>query len=134
MIASNTPNETEQPTTEPAPSADEKKKSGDNAGMYIIIGVFAVAGGGAGWYFKIYRPKQQGADDINEYDPSMDDSENDFSDDWGENISLLTEDENDNTDTNDTESYDNSDDSENDDFDDTPPLDENEESGDEDNE
>jgi hypothetical protein len=52
--------------------------------MYIFIIVIAVLGGGAGWYFKIYRPKQQGAADADEYDPAMEDTDNDYADDWGD--------------------------------------------------
>ena len=92
-----------------APPPDEKPQSG-NMGTIIFIVIIAVAGGGAGWYFKIYRPKQQGGAGGEEYDPSMNDSENDYSDDWGADA-------------------DDSDDSE-----DSPPWDEDENSGDNDDE
>lgn len=72
----------EQPTETPPPV--EQPQSGGNMGMYIFIIVIAVAGGGAGWYFKIYRPKQQGAASGEEYDPSMDEAETDYADGWGE--------------------------------------------------
>jgi len=69
----------------PPPPEDEPQQGGDNMGMYIFIAVIAIIGGGAGWYFKIYRPKQQGAASGDEYEPSMDDTENDYADDdWGE--------------------------------------------------
>jgi len=84
MMTPNPP-ATELPTTEtPPPPSDEPKDSGSNMGMYIFIIVLAVLGGGAGWYFKIYRPKQQGAASEDEYDPSMDESDNDYADDWGD--------------------------------------------------
>ena len=74
--------ESEQPTEKP-PTA-ERKQSGGNMGMYIIIGILVIAGGGAGWYFKIYRPKQQSSASVDEYDPSMDEQENDYTADWGD--------------------------------------------------
>ena len=74
--------EPEQPTETPPPA--EQPQSGNNMGMYIIIGILVIAGGGAGWYFKIYRPKQQGMASGEEYDPSLNDTENDYDDDWGD--------------------------------------------------
>jgi hypothetical protein len=50
--------------------------------MWIFIAVFAVLGGGAAWYFKIYRPKHQGAG-ASEYEPPTDEEENAL-DDWDE--------------------------------------------------
>ena len=97
------PTATEQPPAEPDP-IEEEPQSGGNTGMYIFIIVIAVLGGGAGWYFKIYRPKQQGTVSGDEYDPSMNDAENDYSDDWGDDA---------------------------DDSDDAPPWDDDVESGDE---
>lgn len=74
-----------QEETTPPTETEEPEQGG--IGMYIIIIVLAVLGAGAGWYFKIYRPKQ-GAASADEYDPSLDDTENDYSDeyadDWGE--------------------------------------------------
>jgi hypothetical protein len=75
--------ETPAPQTETPPPADTPENGG-NTGMYIIIGILVVGGGGAGWYFKIYRPKQQGMGSGDEYDPSMNDTDNDYSDDWGD--------------------------------------------------
>ena len=72
-----------EPSEETPPPA-EQPQGGGNMGMYIIVGILVIAGGGAGWYFKIYRPKQQGAASGDEYDPSMDDAENDYAADWGE--------------------------------------------------
>jgi hypothetical protein len=46
-------------TPEPEPEPEPEKSGG--AGMLLaVLGVLAL-GGGAGWYFKIYRPKQQQA-------------------------------------------------------------------------
>jgi hypothetical protein len=76
--------------TPPTPAPDESKPAetptpqgqggGNNAGMWIFIAAFAVIGGGAAWYFKIYRPKQQGASEP-EYEPPIDGDEPAF-DDW----------------------------------------------------
>lgn len=59
-----------EPTSEPTP-APEPEKSG-NMGMLIFVVLAVLAGGGAGYYFKIYRPKQEQAasadDDYSEYE------------------------------------------------------------------
>ena len=68
---------TEPPPETPPPA--EQEQGGGNMGMMIFIAVIVVLGGGAGWYFKIYRPKQQGAD-ADEYEPPVED-ETDF-DNW----------------------------------------------------
>ena len=73
-----------EPSTETPPPA-EQPQGGGNMGMYIIVGILVIAGGGAGWYFKIYRPKQERIASGDEYDPSMNEAENDYPDDWDEN-------------------------------------------------
>ncbi|NBI72456.1 DUF4366 domain-containing protein [Clostridiaceae bacterium] len=45
------------PVEEPEPEPEKK----GNAGTLLIILALAVVGGGAGWYFKVYRPKQEKA-------------------------------------------------------------------------
>ena len=60
------------PVEEPEPEPEKK----GNAGMLLIILALAVIGGGAGWYFKICRPKQEKAagpeedygDELEDYD------------------------------------------------------------------
>ena len=53
-----TPEPEPEPTTEPQPEEPAKK---DGAGpLILVLAIFAI-GGGAGWYFKIYRPKKQRA-------------------------------------------------------------------------
>ena len=47
------------PTPEPEPEP-EPEKSGGAGTLLLVLAVLAI-GGGAGWYFKIYRPKQQKA-------------------------------------------------------------------------
>ena len=67
-------------TEEPAPDED-KPETGGNMGMLLLVLAVAVIGGGAGWYFKIYRPKHKKAaepeedygDDLTDYDDPEDD-------------------------------------------------------------
>jgi hypothetical protein len=53
-----------EPVTEAAPAP----KSGNGMGMLVMVIVIVIIGGGAGYYFKIYRPKQQQADSGDEYE------------------------------------------------------------------
>ena len=71
------PVSTTQELPEEAPPAHEQT-DGNNMGMLIFIGVIVVLGGGAGWYFKIYRPKQQGGAKCDEYEPHISEGENDY--------------------------------------------------------
>lgn len=48
-----------EPTPTPEPEPVPEKKGG--AGPLLLALAVVVIGGGAGWYFKIYRPKQQAA-------------------------------------------------------------------------
>ena len=63
-----------EPEPDPAPEPEPKKSGG--AGMLLAALAVLVLGGGAGWYFKIYRPKQQKAaepeEDFSEYDEPED--------------------------------------------------------------
>ena len=63
-----------EPEPDPAPEAEPKKSGG--AGMLLAALAVLAIGGGAGWYFKIYRPKQQKAaepeEDFSEYDEPED--------------------------------------------------------------
>ena len=53
------------PITEPEPEPEPEKTGG--LGTFLVALVVVAVGGGAGWYFKIYRPKQQqAADDLEE--------------------------------------------------------------------
>ena len=62
-----------EPVAEPEPTEPEPEKSG-GAGMLIPLLAILVIGGGAGWYFKIYRPKQQKAAEPEEdYSEELDD-------------------------------------------------------------
>ena len=48
-----------EPEPDPAPEPEPQKSGG--AGMLLAALAVVALGGGAGWYFKIYRPKQQRA-------------------------------------------------------------------------
>ena len=81
------------PVVEPEPDPEpEQSKATGNGGMLLLSLVVVVIGGGAGWYFKIYRPKKQRvaeseADYGGEYDGAEDYDETDPEDDgppWGE--------------------------------------------------
>ena len=57
------PAETENP---PEPETPPEKKSNSGTLIFVIIGALAV--GGAGYYFKIVKPKQQGPDSYDDED------------------------------------------------------------------
>lgn len=78
-----TPQQT-QPTPEPTPEPDPKTPGGNNTGAILIILLAVLGVGGAGYYFKILKPKQEAAsgDGEDEYDDEDDyDGESDYSDD-----------------------------------------------------
>ena len=56
-----------EPPTEPEPEPEPEKTSGFPMGNILMIAAVLLAGGGAGYYFKIYRPKHEV--------PDMDDEE-----------------------------------------------------------
>jgi len=75
--------------TPPAPEQD----SGGNMGMLILVIAVIVIGGGAGWYFKIYKPKQDKlsveddyiSDEPDIYGGDVQDADQDDSTPWYEN-------------------------------------------------
>jgi hypothetical protein len=74
---------TPEPTPEPAPTAE---KSGGSGGTIAFVVIAVIAVGGAGYYFKIVRPKQRGAfEDDDGYDDEggepYEDGEIDFEND-----------------------------------------------------
>ncbi|MEY8357340.1 DUF4366 domain-containing protein [Lachnospiraceae bacterium 54-53] len=75
---------TPEPTPEPAPEPEK----GDGNGMMIVVVLVLLAGGGAGYYFKIYRPKQEQADsaedDYSEYEDDPYTEQEDDSVPWQE--------------------------------------------------
>ena len=81
------------PVVEPEPDPEpEQPKATGNGGMLLLALAVVIVGGGAGWYFKIYRPKKQRAaeseaDYGSEYDGAEDYDETDPEDDgppWDE--------------------------------------------------
>ena len=73
-----------EPVDEPEP-ADPEPEQKSNTGTLLLILAVALIGGGAGWYFKVYRPKHQRAaqpeedygDELEDYDdaPPWDEDE-----------------------------------------------------------
>ena len=53
------PEPTPEPEPAPEPEPEPEKKS--NPGALLLVLALALIGGGAGWYFKVYRPKHQQA-------------------------------------------------------------------------
>ncbi|MEF2769169.1 MAG: DUF4366 domain-containing protein [Acutalibacteraceae bacterium] len=78
-----------EPTPDPEPVPEPEGSS--NLGPLLLIAAVALIGGGAGWYFKIYRPKHQRAeqpgedygDELEDYDdtPPWDEDESTTEDD-----------------------------------------------------
>ena len=69
--------EKEPETVEPEPApAPEPEKKDSPIGTILLVLAVAVIGGGAGWYFKIYRPKHQA--------PDLDEEEIDFEEEGDE--------------------------------------------------
>lgn len=69
------------PVTEPAEEPEPEPQQKSNTGTLLLILAVAVLGGGAGWYFKIYRPKHEKAavpeEDYSEELADYDDPEDD---------------------------------------------------------
>ncbi|MBQ8535951.1 MAG: DUF4366 domain-containing protein, partial [Clostridia bacterium] len=83
-----------EPDPEPVEEPEPEKKGGGMGTLLLVLAVLAI-GGGAGWYFKIYRPKKEQAADPaeEEYDgedygdPYGGDESGDYGDDappWDE--------------------------------------------------
>lgn len=62
-----------EPPTEPEPEPEPEKTSGFPMGNVLMIVAVLLLGGGAGYYFKVYRPKHEA--------PDMDNEEYDYEDD-----------------------------------------------------
>ena len=56
------------PEPEPAPEPEPEPQKSGGAGMLLAALAVLAIGGGAGWYFKIYRPKQQAAGPGEDFD------------------------------------------------------------------
>ena len=87
-----------QPTPEPTPApepAPPEKESG-SSGTVLLILLIALGAGGAGYYFKILKPKQEAALlDEDEYEEDFDDFDDYGEDDYSfeEDSDTVTEDE-----------------------------------------
>ncbi len=81
-----TPPVTPDPTPEPILEPTPEPENGSNMGMLIFVALAVLVGGGTGYYFKIYRPKQEQAasadDDYNEYDNDPYDGQEDDTPPW----------------------------------------------------
>ena len=81
-----TPPVTSEPTPEPIPEPTPEPEKGGNMGMMIFVALAVLVGGGAGYYFKIYRPKQEQAasadDDYSEYGNDPYDEQEDDTPPW----------------------------------------------------
>ena len=63
-----------EPEPEPAPEPEQAPEKKSNAGPLLLVLGLALIGGGAGWYFKVYRPKQEKAAGSGEdYDEELED-------------------------------------------------------------
>ena len=60
------PVEDTEPVDDPEP--EQPEDTGGNMGTILLVLALAAVGGGAGWYFKVYRPKQQRAAEAVEED------------------------------------------------------------------
>lgn len=63
-----------------AVTEEQEKSSGGNGAAAVFIFLAAIAAGGAGYYLKIYRPKQE-LDDAEDLDDLLDDGEDEVNED-----------------------------------------------------
>lgn len=68
------PTPTEATKEEPEKKEPKKKEESKGAGLYIFLGLFVMAVVGAGYYFKIYKKRQEASDD-EDYNELEDDYE-----------------------------------------------------------
>jgi len=82
------------PESTPEPDAENSETSGSNAGAILIILLVVLGVGGAGYYFKILKPKRQGSDIDDDYDDEDDDydGESDYPDDSEDDYAYHDED------------------------------------------
>lgn len=98
-IPDNTTPAVTEPEPEPTPEP-EPEKSGGSSGIIIVV-LIALAAGGAGYYFKIYKPKQQadtGADyeaeeDYGDYEDTYDEDAEDDNPPWDDEDADAEEDD-----------------------------------------
>ena len=88
------PQPTPEPTPDPEPAPPEKESG--SSGTVLLILLIALGAGGAGYYFKILKPKQEAALlDEDEYEEDFDDFDDYGEDDYSfeEDSDTVTEDE-----------------------------------------
>jgi len=66
---------TEATKEEPVKEEPKKKEESKGAGFYIFLGLLVIAVVGAGYYFKIYKKKQEESEDEEDYNELEDDYE-----------------------------------------------------------
>lgn len=86
------PEPTAEATDAPETSEDTAEQTftetqGNNMGTLLLVLAVVLIGGGAGYYFKIYRPKHQGADSEDDFDYN-DESSPDDAEDAGQDNEL----------------------------------------------
>ena len=69
------PPPTEATKEEPVKDEPKKKEESKGAGLYIFLGLLVMAVVGAGYYFKIYKKKQEKSEDDEDYNELEDDYE-----------------------------------------------------------
>ena len=69
------PPPTEATKEEPVKEEPKKKEESKGTGPYIFLGLFVMAVVGAGYYFKIYKKKQEESEDDEDYNELEDDYE-----------------------------------------------------------
>ena len=69
------PAQTEVIKEEPVKEEPKKKEESKGTGLYIFLGLLVMAVVGAGYYFKIYKKKQEESEDDEDYDELEDDYE-----------------------------------------------------------
>ena len=67
------PPPTEETKEEPVKEEPKKKEESKGTGLYIFLGLLAMAVVGAGYYFKIYKKNQEESEDDEDYDELEDD-------------------------------------------------------------
>ena len=73
------PRPTEVTKEEPVKEEPKKKEESKGTGLYIFLGLLVMAVVGAGYYFKIYKKKQEESEDDEDYSELEDDYENEDS-------------------------------------------------------
>ena len=67
--------QTEATKEEPVKEEPKKKEESKGTGLYIFLGLLVTAVAGAGYYFKIYKKKQEESEDDEDYNELEDDYE-----------------------------------------------------------